>query len=121
ENFLIGQGLGMILLKGMIPIAVCCCFLMVFLLIFYLRKWMAGCSIFMTLGIRRKTLYIILAVEILFCYLFSIVFGSISGNILTRFLKIELIRELGTETTLAPVTVRSYLIMAGVLTVLYVV
>ena len=47
----------MILLKGMIPIAVCCCFLMVFLLIFYLRKWMAGCSIFMTLGIRRKTLY----------------------------------------------------------------
>ena len=121
ENFLIGQGLGMILLKGMIPIAVGCCFLMVFLLIFYLRKWMAGCSIFMTLGIRRKTLYIILAVEILFCYLFSIVFGSISGNILTRFLKIELIRELGTETTLAPVTVRSYLIMAGVLTVLYVV
>lgn len=121
ENFLVGQGLGLVLLKGMVPIGVCSCFLMVFLLIFYLRKWMESYSIFMTLGIRRKSLYTILGMEMLFCYLFSILFGMAFGNILTLVLKNGLLHELGAATDLAPVTARSYLIMTGVLAILYIV
>ena len=39
ENFLLGEGLGRILLNAMLPMAVCAIFLMVFVLVFYMKKW----------------------------------------------------------------------------------
>ena len=55
ENFLLGEGLGRILLNAMLPMAVCAIFLMVFVLIFYMKKWTQNYSVFVTLGIRKKS------------------------------------------------------------------
>lgn len=38
ENFLLGEGLGRILLNAMLPMAVCAIFLMVFVLVFYMKN-----------------------------------------------------------------------------------
>lgn len=64
ENFLLGEGLGRILLNAMLPMAVCAIFLMVFVLVFYMKKWTQNYSVFVTLGIRKKALYTIIGIEI---------------------------------------------------------
>lgn len=62
ENFLLGEGLGRILLNAMLPMAVCAIFLMVFVLVFYMKKWTQNYSVFVTLGIRKKALYTIIGI-----------------------------------------------------------
>lgn len=68
ENFLLGEGLGRILLNAMLPMAVCAIFLMVFVLIFYMKKWTQNYSVFVTLGIRKKALYTIIGIEIVVAF-----------------------------------------------------
>ena len=46
ENFLLGEGLGRILLNAMLPMAVCAIFLMVFVLVFYMKKWTQNYSVY---------------------------------------------------------------------------
>lgn len=64
---------------------------MVFVLIFYLRKWIQNYSIFVTLGIRRKALWTIAGLEIGLGFVFSqkYIGGVIVGNgVLLLFRKI---------------------------------
>ena len=68
ENFLLGEGLGRILLNAMLPMAVCAIFLMVFVLVFYMKKWTQNYSVFVTLGIRKKALYTIIGIEIVVAF-----------------------------------------------------
>lgn len=121
ENFLIGQGLGLIVWNAMIPLAVCAVFLMVFMMIFYLRKWMESCSIFMTLGIRRKALYIIMALEIVFGFVISVLPGCLLGNAALFLFRKVISRALGAGLTLLGVTASTYLKMLGVMMIIYVV
>lgn len=121
ENFLIGQGLGRILWNAMIPMGVCIVFLMVFVLVFYLKKWVEGYSIFVTLGIRKKMLYIMMGLEILFCFLFSFLAGSLLGNGLLFLLRKVIYEMLGQGIVLMEVTVSTYFKMLGVMVVIYVI
>ena len=82
ENFLLGEGLGRILLNAMLPMAVCAIFLMVFVLIFYLKKWTQNYSVFVTLGIRKKALYTLMGIEIAFAFLCSLIAGGLLGNVI---------------------------------------
>ena len=82
ENFLLGEGLGRILLNAMLPMAVCAIFLMVFVLIFYLKKWAQNYSVFVTLGIRKKALYTIMGIEIAFAFLCSLIAGGLLGKVI---------------------------------------
>ena len=120
ENFLIGQGLGRILWNAMIPMGICAVFLMVFVLVFYLKKWVEGYSIFVTLGIRKKALYIIIALEILFGFIISVLLGCVIGNLLLLLFRRVICHMLGEGTVLLAVTVRTYLKMLGVMIVIYV-
>lgn len=120
ENFLIGQGLGLILWNAMIPMGVCIVFLMVFVLVFYLKKWVEGYSIFVTLGIRKKTLYIMMGLEILFCFLFSFLTGSLLGNGILLLLRKVIYKAMGQGISLMGVTAGTYFKMLGVMVVIYV-
>lgn len=121
ENFLIGQGLGLILWNAMIPMGVCVVFLMVFVLVFYLKKWVEGYSIFVTLGIRKKTLYIMMGLEIMFCFLFSFLAGILLGNGLLLLLRKVIYEALGQGIVLMKVTAGTYFKMLGVMLVIYVI
>lgn len=80
ENFLLGEGLGRILLNAMLPMAVCAIFLMVFVLVFYMKKWTQNYSVFVTLGIRKKALYTIIGIEIVVAFLCSLIAGRSIGK-----------------------------------------
>ena len=82
ENFLLGEGLGRILLNAMLPMAVCAIFLMVFVLVFYMKKWTQNYSVFVTLGIRKKALYTIIGIEIAVAFLCSLIAGGLLGNMI---------------------------------------
>lgn len=120
ENFLIGQGLGRILWNAMIPITICAMCLMVYIMIFYLQRWMESYSLFRTLGIRKKALYTILLLEILFCFLCSVLCGMVTGNILVILLKQLMHHVLGTHVMLENVTGKTYLLMFLVMIFVYV-
>ncbi len=121
ENFLIGQGLGRIVWNAMIPLAACAVFLMVFMMIFYLGKWMESYSIFMTLGIRKKALYIILALEIIIGFVISVLSGCLLGNGLLFLFRRAICHSLGTDTMLSQITFATCLKMTGVMVIIYVV
>ena len=87
ENFLLGEGLGRILLNAMLPMAVCAIFLMVFVLVFYMKKWTQNYSVFVTLGIRKKALYTIIGIEIAVAFFFWRICGGGIGNIIKFMLR----------------------------------
>ena len=87
ENFLLGEGLGRILLNAMLPMAVCAIFLMVFVLVFYMKKWTQNYSVFVTLGIRKKALYTIIGIEIVVAFLCSLIAGGLLGNMIMFLLR----------------------------------
>ena len=121
ENFLIGQGLGLIVWNAMIPLGVCTIFLMVFILIFYLQKWMESYSIFVTLGIRRKALYIIIALEILMGFLISVLLGCVIGNGILALFRQVFYHVFGEGIVLSEVTIGVYLKMLGIMVLIYIV
>ena len=82
ENFLLCEGLGRILLNAMLPMAVCAIFLMVFVLVFYMKKWTQNYSVFVTLGIRKKAVYTIIGIEIVVAFLCSLIAGGLLGNMI---------------------------------------
>ena len=116
-----GEGLGRILINAMIPLAACCLFLMVFVLIFYLRKWIQNYSIFVTLGIRRKALWTIAGLEIGLGFVFSYIGGVIVGNgVLLLFRKI-VGNMVGDQINLSYASKTTYLVSFAVLFLVYLV
>ena len=116
-----GEGLGRILINAMIPLAACCLFLMVFVLIFYLRKWIQNYSIFVTLGIRRKALWTIAGLEIGLGFVFSYIGGVIVGNgVLLLFRKI-VGNMVGDQINLSYASKTTYLVSLAVLFLVYLV
>ena len=121
EKFLIGAGLGRILLKAMLPIGTGSVILMVFVLIFYLKKRMISYSMFLVLGARKKTLYIRMALEICFSLICSLVFGCLLGNGILFFLRKGIAEFIGNDFLLSRVTWLSGLKMFGVTVLIYLV
>lgn len=116
-----GEGLGRILMNAMIPLGACCLFLMVFVLTFYLRKWIQNYSIFVTLGIRRKALWTIAALEIGLGFVFSYVGGVVVGNgVLILFRKV-VGNMVSAQIELARVGVVTYLEAFGIMFLVYIV
>ena len=116
ENFLLGEGLGRILLNAMLPMAVCAIFLMVFVLIFYLKKWTQNYSVFVTLGIRKKALYTLMGIEIAFAFLCSLIAGGLLGNVIMFLLQKVIFSMLVKGIVLSKVTWLTY--VKGTLVVL---
>ena len=116
ENFLLGEGLGRILLNAMLPMAVCAIFLMVFVLVFYMKKWTQNYSVFVTLGIRKKALYTIIGIEIVVAFLCSLIAGGLLGNMIMFLLRKVIFSMLAKGIVLSKVTWLTY--VKGTLVVL---
>ena len=119
EGFLNGEGLERILFNAMIPMGICAVFLMTFVLIFYLKKWVQSYSVFVTLGIRKKARYIVIVLEILLGFISSYVIGALLGNGLVILLKRIIQTMIGKEIILGQITGQTYLKMLGALFVVY--
>lgn len=121
EGILNGEGLEQILFNAMIPLGICAIFLMTFILIFYLKKWVQSYSIFVTLGIRKKALYIVIILEILMGFIWSYVTGILLGNGLIFLLRKVICRILGNNIVLGEIGCQTYVEMLGALLVVYLV
>lgn len=87
ENFLMGQGLGTILFSFIVVLILLSICLISFILLFYLKSKLKNLGMFLTLGIRRKTLFLYCGLELLSCFVAGILGGLVFGNILVAFFK----------------------------------
>ena len=79
------SGAGEILFRGLIQLGMVGLFMLVLLLLYYLRKRLPEYGVFKTLGIRTKTMYTCLGVELGIGTVVSLVFGGILGFIFVAF------------------------------------
>ena len=115
----IQTGLGSILIDAMIPIAICAVILMVYVLIFYMKKRFLSYSMFFQLGSRKKTLYAMLAIEVVLSFLISLGVGSLLGNGIILLLRNGITGLLGDAVLLSAVTWKTFVKMLGVVTGIY--
>lgn len=87
KGTLIFNGLNQILVNAMVPMAIVSVFVIIVLLFYYLKCRTRGYGVFLTLGLRRRTLYYFLAIELIGVLLLSIILGSVLGiGILKAFI-----------------------------------
>lgn len=89
------NGIAGIVMNFLIVILAISVFLMVSVLLSYLRKRMKNYGIFVNLGIRKKTLYLYMGVEFAGCMLLSVIGGYLLGNVV--LLVIRLVMQHGTD------------------------
>lgn len=110
ENLAMGQGLGTVLMNFLIVAIVIAVFLVVSVLIFYLRHHVSSYALFQNLGIRSRTLYLFIGAELLTCIVFSLLGGYLFGNIVLFLCRSLITGGLEGKVVLEHVTVKSYLL-----------
>lgn len=110
ENLAMGQGLGTILMNFLIAAIVIAVFLIVSVLIFYLKNHISSYALFQNLGIRSRTLYLFIGAELLTCIVFSLLGGYLFGNIVLFLCRSLITGGLKGAVVLEHVTVKSYLL-----------
>lgn len=121
ENLIMGQGLGTILLSFILVIVTISAFLIISVLMFYLKTHVRNYGIFLTLGMRKRTLYIFLAIELLSCIIISMFLGVLFGKII-HILCCKGIETIAGETlVLGQVTYKSYLYSVETIVAMFVI
>ncbi len=106
-----GQELNSILLDFLVLAMVISVFLLVNILLFYLKNRMKSYGILMNLGMRRMTLRFYMTVELICCIFLSVVCGFILGNGLLFGLKSFLVKRLGEEIITGRMTDKTWLMI----------
>lgn len=119
DAVVIQTGLGSILLDALFPIGICATILMVYVLIFYVKKRFLSYSLFFQLGSRKKTVYRMLAIEIVLSLVISLGVGCLLGNGIILLLRGVITDVLGEAALLSAVTWKTYVKMLGVVTGIY--
>ncbi|MDO4474935.1 MAG: hypothetical protein Q4B75_09845 [Eubacteriales bacterium] len=88
-------GAGKILFDGVAALGIIGVFMLVLLLIYYLRKRIPQYGVFRTLGIRRKTLYLCIGAELGIGALLSILAGAVTGSLLIYALQLRTMADSG--------------------------
>lgn len=83
-------GAGKILLESLVEFGTVGVFMLVLLLLYYLKRRIPEYGMFSTLGIRRKTMYLCMGVELGIGGLLSLLAGGILGAVLVEVLKKQL-------------------------------
>ena len=78
------SGAGRILLRSILELGAVGLFMLVLLLLYYLRKRIPEYGVFMTLGIRKKTMYLTMGLELGLGALLSLVLGGVGGILIIR-------------------------------------
>ncbi len=76
------SGAGEVLLKSIVELGAVGLFMLVLLLLYYLRKRIPEYGVFKTLGIRRKTMYFCMGLELGIGTILSLVIGGVAGTVL---------------------------------------
>lgn len=121
ERLFLGNGLGKIVQNAMMPLGVCTVFLLVFVLIFYLKKRTQSYSMFVTLGIRKKTLFLIMALELIASFVCAVILGFLAGRVILLIFRHFARLFLGPELALSPITWKVYGKALGVIFLIYLV
>lgn len=114
-SFLMGTGLGRIVFNALLPIEVCSVILMASIMITYLKRRFMSYSMLLVLGARKKTAYIMLALEVGFSFVFSLIAGWIIGNITLTIFRAKIIKEIEESFNLSTVTLMTYAESLGIL------
>ena len=119
EYFLFDHGLGTIMWNAMLPMGICILVLMAFVMIYYLKKRTKYYSIFVTLGIRKRALYLMIGCEFLCGFLCSYLLGILLGNGLILIFKKIVSLRLGMESVFSEIGFSTILKGTVVIAVVY--
>lgn len=75
------HGLNEILFRAMIPLAILSVFIIVVLFLHYVKCRAKNFGVFLTIGMRRKTLYYFIFLEFLSVFILSLIIGTLTGRI----------------------------------------
>ena len=75
------HGLNEILFRAMIPLAILSVFIIVVLFLHYVKCRAKNFGVFLTIGMRRKTLYYFILLEFLSVFVLSFVIGTLVGSV----------------------------------------
>lgn len=127
QNLLSGSGSQIISI--FVEAALIVIFLSVMLLVLiitnYIKTRMKNYGIFISLGIRKKTLGLVIALEYIACILVSLALGLITGNIFLPVTKMLFLRSMGIHTSVSTdyglmilITAIVFLLMTGLATLI---
>lgn len=110
DNILMGQGLGAILFSYLAVAIVISVFLIVSVLLFYLKNHVKNYALFINLGMRSKTLYLFVGIELLSCIILSFAGGVILGNLILVICRAVIQRGFDGAVMLESITIKTYLL-----------
>lgn len=105
-----GGELSSILLNFLVVAVAISVFLIVSVLLFYLKHHVKNYALFLNLGMRSKTLYLFVGIELVSCIVVSIIAGSILGNLILGICKTAIERGNGGAMVLGSLTIKTYLL-----------
>lgn len=108
-----GQELNQILLRFIGIASVISIFLIVNVLLFYLKNRMQSYRILMNLGMRRMTLRAYMTVELISCMGITVLAGLIVGKIILAICTSVLVQRLGAEILSGEITGKVWLLTSG--------
>lgn len=121
EYFLFDHGLGTILWNAMLPMGICIIVLVAFVMIYYLKKRTKYYSIFVTLGIRKRALNLMIGCELFCGFLCSYLLGILLGSGLILIFKKIVSLRWGTEIVFSGIDFLTILKGTLVIAVVYLV
>ena len=110
DNLARGQGLGAIVLNFLAVAIVISVFLIVSVLMFYLKNHVKNYALFLNLGMRTRTLYLFVGIELVSCMLISLVGGCILGNVILLACRAIINSGFDGTIVLESVTIKTYLL-----------
>ena len=113
ENAVLGFGITPILIQFLLLLFLIAAIVISFGLIYYFKSQMRHYGIFVTLGIRRKTLFSVVIAEILSCIIFSMVNGMFGGTLLVLLFRKGMGSVLKDSIILGNLSLKTY-VMFGV-------
>lgn len=84
------NSLGTIMAKAYFPIGILCVFVMIHMIVYYLKCRSRNYGIFLALGMRRKNLYRYIAIEYSLIVIVSLVVGGICGSMILYHIALNL-------------------------------
>lgn len=106
----VGQGLSGILLNFLVVTIAISVFLIVSVLLFYLKHHVKNYALFLNLGMRSRTLYLFVGIELLSCIVISIIGGSILGNLILVFCRLAIGKAFHGTQVVGGITIKTYLL-----------
>lgn len=115
------NGLSEILINAMIPMGILSMFLIIILIFFYLKMRAKNYGIFLTLGMYRKTLYYVTALEFGFVFVVSLFVGSTTGRIISGILVKEINNNFSMHLSLQEIGLKPYLFSIAAICIVYII